>query len=88
MVVAVDEGGVVGVQRGVPFLQGGVVVVQSGVVGFQAEDAGDAGQVDAFADEGGDAAEPDDVVVAVAAGASTWTWTGYRPPTGTGCCGW
>ena len=45
LVVAVDEGGVVGVQRGVPFLQGGVVVVQGGVVGFQAEDAGDAARL-------------------------------------------
>ena len=57
-------------EGGVALLQGGVVGVQVGVVGFQAEDSGDAGEVDALGDQDADPAEPGDVGVAVAAGAA------------------
>ena len=44
--------------------------VQAGVVGFQPEDPGDTGEVDAVGDEFADPAEPGDVGVAVPAGAA------------------
>src|SRR6476620_4228502 len=68
--VAGEQCGVGGGETGVAGAEAGVVRVQSGVVGFQAEDPGDAGQVDAVVDQDADAAESGDVGVAVAAGAA------------------
>ena len=64
------EFGVSGSQGGVGGVQVGVAGAEAGVVGFQAEDPGDAGEVDAVGDEDTDAAEPGDVGVAVPAGAT------------------
>ena len=57
-------------QCGVGGSQVGVAGAEAGVVGFQAEDPGDAGEVDAVVDQDTNAAEPGDVGVAVPAGAT------------------
>ena len=64
------ECGAGGFQGGVAGAEVGVIGVQAGVVGFQPEDPADAGEVDAFGDEFADPAEPEDVGVAVPAGAA------------------
>ena len=61
---------VVGAQRAIVRAQHGVSVPNGGIVGFQAEDPGDAGEVDTVIDEFPDAAQSGDVGVAVAAGAA------------------
>src|SRR6478609_8431812 len=68
--VAGPKCGVAGFQVGVTGAEPGVVVVRGGVVVFQAEDPGDAGEVDAVADELPDVTKPGDVGVAVPAGAA------------------
>ena len=59
--------------------EGGVVGCECGVGVLDVENAADAGQVDPGLEECGDALEPDQVVVAVAAGPACGTGGGEQP---------